>query len=147
MKLLIDTNIVLDVILERQPFYSNSIEVLGLAKRDDVEEYISASAVTDIYYLIYRQLKDKGLAKELLKELFKIVSVASVTEQEIQKAMELEWKDFEDSVQYSVALLQEMNGIVIRNPSDYGDSEIPVWLPERVNLEYVIKHAMISDEQ
>lgn len=132
MKLLIDTNIVLDVILERQPFYSNSIEVLCLAKKDDVEEYISASAVTDIYYLIYRQLKDKGLAKELLKELFKIVSVASVTEQEIQKAMELEWKDFEDSVQYSVALLQEMNGIVTRNPSDYGDSEIPVWLPERV---------------
>lgn len=101
MKLLIDTNIVLDVILERQPFYSNSIEVLCLTK-------------------------------ELLKELFKIVSVASVTEQEIQKAMELEWKDFEDSVQYSVALLQEMNGIVTRNPSDYGDSEIPVWLPERV---------------
>lgn len=132
MKLLIDTNIVLDVILERQPFYSNSIEVLGLAKRDDVEEYISASAVTDIYYLIYRQLKDKGFAKELLKELFKIVSVASVTEQEIRKAMELEWKDFEDSVQYSVALLQEMNGIITRNPSDYGESEIPVWLPERV---------------
>lgn len=132
MKLLIDTNIVLDVILERQPFYSNSIEVLCLAKKDDVEEYISASAVTDIYYLIYRQLKDKGLAKELLKELFKIVSVASVTEQEIQKAMELEWKDFEDSVQYSVALLQEMNGIVTRNPNDYGDSKIPVWLPERV---------------
>ncbi len=132
MKLLIDTNFILDIILERQPFYSNSVKVLSLAKKEDVEEYISASAVTDVSYLLYRQLKDKGRAKELLRELFEIVSVAGVTDLEIQKAMELEWKDFEGSVQYAVALLQEMNGIVTRNPSGYGESEILVWLPEKV---------------
>lgn len=49
MKILIDTNIVLDVMLKREPFYRLSLEILSLAKRDDVEEYVSASAITDIY--------------------------------------------------------------------------------------------------
>lgn len=131
MKILIDTNIILDVLLKREPFYKSAIEVLNLAKRDNVQEYVSASAITDIYYLSYRQLKNKKLAIDLLKELLAIVSVSCVSEQEILKALELEWNDFEDSVQYSVALLQEMDGVITRNVGDYKESEIQVWLPEQ----------------
>ena len=69
MKILIDTNIVLDVMLKREPFYKSSLEILGLSKKDDVEEYVSASAITDIYYLAYRQLRDKGMVKKLMKKL------------------------------------------------------------------------------
>lgn len=132
MKLLIDTNIVLDVMLKREPFYSLSFEILGLAKRDDVEEYVSASAITDIYYLAYRQIRDKSRVKKLMKELLMVVSVASVSKQEIENAISLEWNDFEDSVQYSVAYLQEMDGIVTRNPNDYREAEIKVWKPEEL---------------
>lgn len=132
MRILIDTNIVLDVMLKREPFYRMSLEILSLAKKDDVEEYISASAVTDIYYLAYRQLRDKGIAKNLMKELLTVVSVASVSGQEIENAISLEWNDFEDSVQYSVAYLQEMDGIVTRNPNDYRDAEIKIWKPEEL---------------
>ena len=63
MKILIDTNIVLDVMLKREPFYKLSLEILGLSKKDNIEEYVSASAITDIYYLAYRQLRDKGMVK------------------------------------------------------------------------------------
>ena len=87
--------------------------------------------VTDIYYISFRQLKDKGLVMKLMKELLTVVSVAGVSGREILKAMELEWNDFEDSVQYSVALLQEMDGIITRNPDDYKESEIKVWLPKQ----------------
>lgn len=131
MRILIDTNVILDVLLKREPFYKAAVEVLSLTKMSNVQEYVSASAITDIYYLACRQLKDKEMARGLLKELLSIVSVAGVSEREIVKALELEWNDFEDSVQYSVALLQEMDGIVTRNPSDYKKSEIPVWLPEQ----------------
>ena len=78
MKILVDTNIVLDVMLKREPFYRLSLEILGLTKRDEVEEYVSASAITDIYYLAYRQIRDKGSVKKLMKELLTVVSVASV---------------------------------------------------------------------
>lgn len=134
MRILIDTNIVLDVMLKREPFYRMSLEILRLAKKDDVKEYISASTVTDIYYLAYRQLRDKGIVKKLMKELLTVVSVASVSGQEIENAISLEWNDFEDSVQYSVAYLQEMDGIVTRNPNDYREAKIKVWKPEELLL-------------
>lgn len=134
MKILVDTNIVLDVMLKREPFYKSSLEILGLSKRDDIEEYVSASAITDIYYLAYRQLKDKGMVKKLMKKLLTVVSVASVSEQEIENVLSLEWNDFEDSVQYSVAFLQEMEGIVTRNPNDYKEAKIKIWKPEELLL-------------
>ena len=67
-----------------------------------------------------------------MKELLMVVSVASVSKQEIENAISLEWNDFEDSVQYSVAYLQEMDGIVTRNPNDYREAEIKVWKPEEL---------------
>lgn len=129
MKILIDTNVILDVLLKREPFCKAAIEVLKLAKLNNVQEYVSASAITDIYYLACRQLKNKELARGLLKKLLTIVSVAGVSEQEIKEALELEWNDFEDSVQYSVASLQGMDAIITRNLNDYKRSEIPVWQP------------------
>ncbi len=132
MKILFDTNIVLDVMLKREPFYKSSLEILGLTKRDDVEEYVSASAITDIYYPAYRQLRDKEVVKNLMKKLLTVVSVASVSEQEIENALSLEWNDFEDSVQYSVAFVQEMEGIVTRNPNDYKEAKIKIWKPKEL---------------
>ena len=131
MKLLIDTNVVLDVLLKREPFAESAANVLSLAQRKDIREYVSASAITDIYYIANRQMKDSTAVKNLLKRLLTIVSVAAVSAQEIQNALCLPWSDFEDSVQYSVALLHEMDGIITRNPKDYQDADIRIWLPEQ----------------
>lgn len=131
MKLLIDTNVVLDVLLRREPFFRTAAEVLNLTQRDEVREYVSASAITDIYYIANKQMKDRDAVRDLLKRLLMVVSVAAVSEWEIQNALNLAWGDFEDSVQYSVALLNEMDGIVTRNPSDYQDANIRIWLPEQ----------------
>ena len=131
MKLLIDTNVVLDVLLRREPFSKTAAEVLNLTQRDDVREYVSASAITDIYYIANKQLKDRAAVRDLLERLLKIVSVAAVSEQEIRNALNLTWADFEYSVQYSVALLNEMDGIVTRNPDDYQEANMRIWLPEQ----------------
>ena len=131
MKLLIDTNVVLDVLLRREPFSKTAAEVLNLTQRDDVQEYVSASAITDIYYIANKQIKDCDAVRDLLKRLLMVVSVVAVSEREIQNALNLAWGDFEDSVQYSVALLNEMDGIVTRNPSDYQEANMRIWLPEQ----------------
>lgn len=131
MKLLIDTNVVLDVLLRREPFFRTAAEVLNLTQLDEVREYVSASAITDIYYIANKQMKDRDAVRDLLKRLLMIVSVAAVSEWEIQNALNLAWGDFEDSVQYSVALLNEMDGIVTRNPSDYQETNMRIWLPEQ----------------
>ena len=131
MKLLIDTNVVLDVLLRREPFFRTAAEVLSLTQRDEVREYVSASAITDIYYIANKQMKDRDAVRDLLKRLLMVVSVVAVSEREIQNALNLAWGDFEDSVQYSVALLNEMDGIVTRNPSDYQEANMRIWLPEQ----------------
>ena len=113
-------------------FSETAAEVLNLTQRDDVREYVSASAITDIYYIANKQLKDRAAVRDLLERLLKIVSVAAVSEQEIRNALNLTWADFEDSVQYSVALLNEMDGIVTRNPDDYQEANMRIWLPEQV---------------
>ena len=132
MKLLIDTNVVLDVLLQREPSCRTATAVLNLTQRDDVREYVSASAITDIYYIANKQMKDRDAVRDLLKRLLMVVSVAAVSEREIQNALNLAWGDFEDSVQYSVALMNEMDGIVTRNPSDYQEANMRIWLPEQV---------------
>ena len=76
-------------------------------------------------------MKDRDAVRDLLKRLLMVVSVAAVSEREIQNALNLAWGDFEDSVQYSVALLNEMDGIVTRNPSDYQEANMRIWLPEQ----------------
>ena len=131
MKLLIDTNVVLDVLLQREPSCRTATAVLNLTQRDDVREYVSASAITDIYYIANKQMKDRDTVRDLLKRLLMVVSVAAVSEREIQNALDLAWGDFEDSVQYSVALLNEMDGIVTRNPGDYQEANMRIWLPEQ----------------
>lgn len=96
-----------------------------------MREYVSASAITDIYYIANKQMKDRDAVRDLLKRLLMVVSVAAVSEREIQNALDLAWGDFEDSVQYSVALLNEMDGIVTRNPGDYQEANMRIWIPEQ----------------
>lgn len=137
MRFLIDTNVVLDVLLARDPFCDPAQRVLSLSQRDDVEEYVSASAITDIYYIARRQLKDRDLTKDLIKRLISVVSVAAVSEKEIETALNLPWPDFEDSVQYSVALLSDFDAIVTRDAIDYYDSKVRVMSPEQILSELV----------
>lgn len=67
MKILIDTNIVLDVLLKREPFYEEAAKVLKLAAKEYMQEYVSASAVTDIYYIAYKMLRDRTTVRTLEK--------------------------------------------------------------------------------
>lgn len=61
-----------------------------------------------------------------------VVSVAAVSKEDINKALELDWRDFEDSVQYSVALIGQMDGLVTRNTIDYRETAISIWTPEQI---------------
>ena len=96
MKILIDANIALDVLLERRPFYISGVRVLGLSK-GGIELFISASTVTDIYYITRKELKNKDASLTLLKNLLTSVYVAAVTNNEIYRAIDLNWSDLEES--------------------------------------------------
>lgn len=129
MKILIDANIALDVLLERQPFCDAGTKVLGLSK-GGVELFLSASTVTDIYYIIRRERKSKEIAVTLVKNILANVDIAAVTGSAIRRAIALEWDDFEDAVQYAAGEDIEVDFIVTRNTSDFVRSSIPALEPD-----------------
>lgn len=133
MELLIDTNVVLDMFLEREPFVGMSRQAISLSRRyNNVYSFISASSVTDIYYITYKNLKNHQIIREKFKKLFKFVKVVTVTDKDIHAAFALDWKDFEDSVQYAVAKSNNFDGIVTRNMEGFTDDAVKIFTPEEV---------------
>ena len=129
MKVFYDSNVVLDVLLNRTDFVSDSLSALKLSENRIVKGYISVVSITDIFYLVKKNLKDTDVAIEKIKTLLNIVSVAKADEKIAKKAIDSGWKDFEDSVQYSVAKKANCKCIVTRNKKDYKFSDIPVYTP------------------
>ena len=130
MDLLIDSNVVLDYILERQPFLESAEKVFQLAKRKDITLNISAAAVTDINYIAYRSLKNRELVYSLIRKVLSMTKILSVTDKEITNALDLNLKDFEDAVQYSVALSNGIDVIVTRNMKGFSQAEVKICTPE-----------------
>ncbi len=137
MDLLIDTNVVLDVFLEREPFLAMSNRAITLSRRyQNVQNFISASTVTDIYYITYKNLKNHQIVRERFKDMFRFVKVVAVTAEDIHAAFALDWKDFEDSVQYCVAASNNFDGIVTRNMQGFDNDEVKIFTPEEI-CQYV----------
>lgn len=132
MDLLIDTNVVLDMFLEREPFVEMSRRAISLSQKYAVKSFISASSVTDIYYIAYRSLKNHQIVRKHFQTLFKFVGVVVVTPEDIHAAFALDWKDFEDSVQYAVATSNNFDGIVTRNMQGFDGNGVKIFTPEEI---------------
>ncbi|MBP3729644.1 MAG: PIN domain-containing protein [Lachnospiraceae bacterium] len=131
MRLLLDTNIVLTV-LKREEGFDECLNVLNLASENRAVELITASSVTDIFYMLKKHIHDKRQAKALLKELLDLVGIVPVGAEEIRLAIELDWDDFEDAVQFAAGKANAVDYIITYNVRDFALSDIPVCTPEEI---------------
>jgi predicted nucleic acid-binding protein len=131
MKILIDSNVALDALLKREPFYDSATNVISLSQ-GGIGLFISASAITDIYYIARKSKNSKETAITLVKDLLKNVDVAAVTGSEIRQAVSLNWGDFEDAVQYAAGESIAVNYIVTRNKADFASASLPIVSPEEL---------------
>jgi len=129
MKVLIDTNVAIDILLSRQN-YDDSFAIFDFAEKKVYTGYISASAITDVFYITGKTVGKKS-AKEALKKLLRVFKPATVTDSNIYQALDLDWSDFEDSVQYVVGESFDVDYIITRNTQDYAPSSIPAVTPEQ----------------
>lgn len=129
MKLLIDTNVILDMVLKRSGCDS-SMELFRKVKETGASAYITASSVTDIFYIIHKETHDTNRTYDILENIFRLVAVLSVTDKDIQDAFGQKWKDFEDCVQYVTGKNSRMDYIITVNHKDYADAMLPVMTPE-----------------
>ncbi len=131
MRVLFDTNVVLDVLLERQPFSEPASKLLSKVEKGEITGLVCATTITTIYYLVNKALNRKE-ADECIELLLNLLEVASVNRIVIETAKGLEFRDFEDAVVYASALHSGYSCVVTRNHKDFSASEIPVFSPEEL---------------
>jgi predicted nucleic acid-binding protein len=128
-RVLFDTNIVLDVILDRTPHATASAAALDLVAQGQVEGYVAGHAVTTIAYLVQRE-KSAAEARRTLVHLLSRVKVAPITDASVRIALGMEFSDFEDAVCVASAQEAACAVIVTRNPNHFRKAEPPAMLPE-----------------
>ena len=139
MRLMIDTNIILDVLLEREPYYTHSKAVLDLCENKNIQGFISASTATDIFYLIRKGLGNTDEAYKALGHILDIVKVLTVTNTDVNNAFLQKARDFEDCLLATCAKSNKCAGIVTRNKKDFLNFNISLFSPEEI-LEMISSH-------
>ncbi len=118
MKVLIDTNLVLDLLLNRKPFVANAVKVFEQAEKGHIEAYIMANSVTDIVYIL-RKAYSGDQIREHLQNMFGFIKVMSVTASDIFGAFKLGMPDYEDALLVQCAKAGSIKSIVTRNKKDF----------------------------
>ena len=126
---LIDTNVILDILQKREPFFADSYRALRKAIESDAECLISASAATDIFYMLRKALGSAQQAREQLEHLAQLVSFADVQGMDIHTALMRAMLDFEDAAADAVAERNRASYILTRNIEDFAGSAVPAILP------------------
>lgn len=129
---MIDTNILLDVLLSREPFFGASRSVLKLCEDGKIQGFLSASSVTDIFYIVRKALQSTELAYKALGSILDIVKVLTVTNEDVLNAYTQHASDFEDCLLATCAKSNGCAAIVTRNKKDFADFGITLLSPEEL---------------
>jgi len=124
-KILVDTNIVIDLLSKREKFYEAASKLFTLADKKEVELAVSSLTFANTYYLLSKELTTEK-AKEVLRKFKLLVKVLPMDDKIIALALNSEFNDFEDAIQYYTAIEDKYEIIVTRNLKDFKLSKIPV---------------------
>ena len=138
MKILLDTNTVLDLLLERKPFFKHSKELFILAETKKLKAYLSASSITTIHYLTAKAL-NKNEADKIIEMLLKIFLVTPLDKAVFTEAIANNGQDFEDSVIYSSAFNSDIDYIITRDKKGFRNSKVKTIDPNSFLAFYNVK--------
>ncbi len=125
----IDTNVMIDLLGERDPFYENAAKIASLADKSKITLFVSALSFSTTGYILSKYYSPENVKDKLRK--FKIISkVCDLTESIIEKGLNSKFNDFEDSLQYFSALENECNILITRNTKDFAESHISILTPD-----------------
>ena len=139
LKVFVDTDIILDVLLERDVFFEYGAAIFEMSAKGKIDLYASVLSISNISYIIRKEIKNVKKVKEYIKDLMDIVRTVSVNEGTVRKALETDFSDIEDSIQYTAAKESGMDCLVTRNVKDYKTSTLRVY----GSKEFTEKHQII----
>jgi len=129
MRLMIDTNITIDFMLAREPYYADARKLMLLGFLKEAELWVSGAQMNDLFYIMTEGGKPtlNDVAKQSLKKLRQCIRIYRVGEQEIDAALDSTWSDLEDACLYHSALNLKVDFIITRNQQDFALSSIKVF--------------------
>lgn len=134
-RVFIDTNIIIDILLERELFFDSSQNViLNLGKQDSIL-YISGSSITDLYYICKKAGISKKILLEYLKELMNVFEVLIIDKDVVNDAILSGIKDFEDAIQILACKKENIDLIITRNKKDFKNKWIKVQTPNEFLIQ------------
>lgn len=128
MRLLIDGNIILDVLQNREPHAADSAKIWKLCETDQAEGFVSGLTFSNLVYIMRKELNPEKV-NEVFKTLGLIFRFADLTVSDIAKAAEMQWEDFEDALQAAAAERIHADNIITRNVKDFKESKIVALTP------------------
>ena len=131
MRILVDTNIIIDALTGREPFREAAEQVFLIAANRAEDMYITANSVTDIYYLVRKHLHSTEQSKDVMSKLCELFYILDVTSGDCMDALASEIKDYEDAVVACCAYRSQIDYIVTRNIKDYAASKVRAISPEK----------------
>jgi predicted nucleic acid-binding protein len=128
VRIFVDTNVVLDVLLLRKPFLADSAGILTLAETGRVTGYVSTLSFPNVFYLLRRSEGERAARKAIsgMRDLFTLVPLDS---QITNQAIDSDIKDFEDAIQFFSALRVGADSLITRNAKDYPTGDVPIQTP------------------
>ncbi len=128
----VDTNIILDLLLDRQPHSKSASVLFDLAVKGRIKVYVSAITMNTLYYIL-QKLKSHTEAVRILKKLQTFITVLDTTASDMQDALDSSNKDFEDALQIATSHRHtKINAVITRNIKDFKKSQLPIWTAEQV---------------
>ncbi len=128
MRVLLDTNVVLDFVLARQLFFAEADEIFVKLQNGEFEAFVSAITPINVFYTT-RKEKGKTAAFSAIEELLKLVAITRSDKFIFQNALLSNFNDYEDAVQSACAATENLDAIVTRNIKDYKNAALPVYSP------------------
>ena len=129
MKVLIDTNIILDILLAREPFVRDSVEILRLAEEKKIEGFVTANTIVDIIYITKKYISDKNVRESTVKTIVNILDITGANKSDILKAFDMEFADYEDALQTQCAMKIKADYIITRDLNDFLMSPVKALTP------------------
>jgi len=144
-KIFIDSDVLLDIIFQREPWFKDSQKILSLVEKNVFIGYTSSLIIANCYYLVSSNINNPIAAKTISK-LRSLLRVLPFTDKEIGESLDSDFRDFEDGVQYYIMSNNGLKTLITRNVSDYRKADITVFTPaDFLNLQRIKK--MIPERQ
>jgi len=128
-KVFIDSDVILDLLAQREPHYLSAARLFSLIDRQEIAAYTSSLVFANLHYLL-KKLNSNAFALKSLRKLKTLINILPTDEKVIEQSLNSEFSDFEDAIQYFTAVNNGVAFIITRNKSDYKKSKINVLTAE-----------------